>query len=568
MASVASSVGDICQDKAVLPPTPTEDELDKERGVFPEYGLQPSLWRELAARSLRQFVLEPHETEWIKPSSMSDAVSWTLADLIPKRADNLANYRQRQQQQQQQGEQDVASSSSRDTFVNDELVPRHRIDTFPRIPTVPVNAPFGRDLVFGFTTTVERAKTMSELWTRYLVPRRTDSATPTTQTQNDQDDIDEHNKPACLILLSKDEKQSEIQELKVVLKNRGIECGIKTGKYDRYEVRVLSLIVELTSYAKEIGREFKWFVFNDDDTFWLDQRPLRRMLAKYDPLEQLFIGATSEAKNQLDSFGRMAFGGAGMIVSQTLMSDMQAMFDTCLSKYKNIFGGDEMVTRCAALATGETKQTVTTEEKGLHRKLIDCDSSSPAKLKLNIGWFALLLEFDIPGDTTGVLQAGLPFLNLHHYLGGTWVHLFGYGSYRSDMSQILLLKRIVEFLGGDNMFKRYVFGDGHWLFVNGYSITFFEQPLTKKMMSKMEHTWYEGYRLSFDDREAIPERHDPNGLPCKQTFYIDDITVLSPHKAIMTFISADKWDEHLSRDERVELNVTWDECWDETKPGC
>lgn len=93
------------------------------------------------------------------------------------------------------------------------------------------------------------------------------------------------------------------------------------------------------------------------------------------------------------------------------------------------------------------------------------------------------------------------------------------------------------------MFKRYVFGDGQWLLVNGYSITFYEERLTQNMMDKMvrwpcypprrrrgqaditstcpqEHTWYEGYRLSFEDRPHIPERHDPTGLKCKQTFYI------------------------------------------------
>lgn len=38
-------------------------------------------------------------------------------------------------------------------------------------------------------------------------------------------------------------------------------------------------------------------------------------------------------------------------------------------------------------------------------------------------------------------------------------------------------------------------------------------------MSK-EHTWYEGYRLSYPDRPPVPERHDWDGLKVKQTFYI------------------------------------------------
>ena len=78
--------------------------------------------------------------------------------------------------------------------------------------------------------------------------------------------------------------------------------------------------------------------------------------------------------------------------------------------------GDEMITRCAAVAKGQTKQTVTTEEKGLHRQsyCISRDGAHSPRPEVRA-------EFDIPGDTTGVLQSGIPFLNLHHYIGGTWV---------------------------------------------------------------------------------------------------------------------------------------------------
>jgi hypothetical protein len=227
------------------------------------------------------------------------------------------------------------------------------------------------------------------------------------------------------------------------------------------------------------------------------------MLARYDPEEKWFVGATTEAMNQLNAFGRMAFGGAGMLVSDPLISRMEELWDECFDRFRWLFGGDEMVTRCAALAKGATKQTVTTEEKGLH-------------------------QFDIPGDTTGIFQSGMPFINLHHYLGGSWVHLFGYGSYRDDFSQILLIQRVVEFLGGDNVFKRYMFGDGKWLYTSGYSITLFEEPLKEEDMKFAEHTWYEGYRLSVDDREQFHERHGPDGSKAKVTFYIDDIvSVLS-----------------------------------------
>ena len=106
-------------------------------------------------------------------------------------------------------------------------------------------------------------------------------------------------------------------------------------------------------------------------------------------------------------------------------------------------------------------------------------------------------EFDIPGDTTGVFQSGIPFVTLHHYLGGAWVHIFGYGTYMDDMAQIRLIKRVVGFLGGDNLFKRYVFGDGKWLLTNGYSLTLFEgrglgRPELALMVRSRTFSWSGG----------------------------------------------------------------------------
>lgn len=53
----------------------------------------------------------------------------------------------------------------------------------------------------------------------------------------------------------------------------------------------------------------------------------------------LAVGATTEAKNQLESFGRMAFGGAGMLVSDPLSLKMYNLWDDCFEKFRHIFGG-------------------------------------------------------------------------------------------------------------------------------------------------------------------------------------------------------------------------------------
>ncbi|TNY24366.1 hypothetical protein DMC30DRAFT_433889, partial [Rhodotorula diobovata] len=407
--------------------------------------------------------------------------------------------------------------------VDEDPVPVHGIEVYPRKIALEPGSdgveeylPAGDRIMYGIVTTTQRAKTMSQLWTRWMVPQWPD----------------EEGTPACLVLLSEEEEETDVRDLKETLRSRGLPCGIRKGKYQRYEVRVMSMIREMKDYASDIGQRIDWFVFNDDDTFWVDARATRRMLSKYDPHEQWFVGATTESQKQAAQFVRFAFGGAGMIASQAMMDATYSVWDECHDRYKDVFGGDEMLTRCAATASGRTVQTVTTEERGMH-------------------------QFDIPGDTTGVLQGGIPMLSLHHFMGGGWVHLFAYGSLLPDMAQIERVRAAAEFLGGDNMFRRHVFGAGKWLVTLGYSITYFEEALRPEDMALMEHTWYEDYPLSFEDRPHINERHDPKGRPAKQTFYIDS-TVVSPNTALFTFVQADSWDEHLSDSKRVRIKLLWD----------
>ncbi|GAA5962418.1 hypothetical protein JCM21900_003779 [Sporobolomyces salmonicolor] len=490
--------------------------------LFSKRGLNPRLFRELDALDHRAFVLRPVEQPFARERSVEDEVPWSDNLLLPARGQSA---RTKVTKASLGGGADAGGAGGVGLArLDDELVPEHALEVLPRkveltpgASGVDKHLPAAERLLFGLVTTVERAKYMSQLWELWMLPRwPADEGTP-----------------SCLILLSSDEKPSAIRELTHILEERGLPCGVRTSSYERYEVRVLNMVRSMRDYAEEIGKPIDWFIFNDDDTFWLDIRTLRRLLSKYDPSEKWLVGATTESQNQLESHGRMAFGGAGILASAPLLSAMYQIWGECYDRYKNAFGGDEMLTRCGALAKGVTKQTVTTEEKGLH-------------------------QFDVPGDATGMLQSGIPIVNLHHFMDGSWVHLFGYGTYRTDMQQILLIRDAAAFLGGDNMFKRYVFGNGKWLFVNGFSITLFEEPRTKEDMPLMEHTWYEDYRLAFDDRPPVRERHDPEGWAAKQTFYIDGVHIISPNSALFIYAQADSWDEHMTSSERVRLHVLYD----------
>lgn len=80
-----------------------------------------------------------------------------------------------------------------------------------------------------------------------------------------------------------------------------------------------------------------------------------------------------------------------MLFSRALFSAMESIWSECRELYESAYGGDEMLTSCAARAAGVDKREIMTEERGLH-------------------------QFDVLGDTTGVLQGGLPVLSMHQYV--------------------------------------------------------------------------------------------------------------------------------------------------------
>ncbi|GAA5926610.1 uncharacterized protein JCM15063_000323 [Sporobolomyces koalae] len=483
---------------------------------FNKVGLVSPLYNNLSAIDHRSVVLRPIEHEYERERSAYDKVPWRQEDLLPRRTkpkswmSKLLGARPKDLDGYE-GIQLIRGDA-------EDPLPVHTIDTFPRkVELKRGHAGTGDHLtsldrvMFGSVTTVARAREMTKLWTNWM-----------------HADHPEQGQPMCLILFSSHETQEDIDDLKILLDERGLPCVLKQSDHVRYEVRVLSMIQQMHEHANSLERSFDWFVFGDDDTFWVDIRATLRMLSKYDPKQEWFVGTSSESLEALGSFGRMAFGGAGIIVSAPLLTNMAGHWPECYERFKEEFGGDGMLTRCAALAAGVERDEVVTREAGLH-------------------------QYDIPGDSTGILQSGWPVLSLHHYLGGGWVHLFGYGSNHTDFEQIGIIQQVAAFLGGDNMFTRHVFGDGKWLLVNGYSITYFEEPLKPEDLTLLEHTWYVDHPLIFKDRPAIPERHGPG--PAKQTFYIETI---SDRGAVFTYLQADSWDENVKNEERVKLQVYWD----------
>ncbi|GAA6010047.1 hypothetical protein JCM10207_007535 [Rhodosporidiobolus poonsookiae] len=485
---------------------------------FRRAGLNDALYPQLSGVDHRAVIIHAVERPFEQERRQDDPVRWSENDLFPRRSEGAERIRA------SAAPAEEGDASGERAVVNWDPVPVHTVDALPRRVALDIGQPgvYGylpetKRMLFGIVTTVKRAKEMSKLWTRWMVP----------------DVADRGGAPVCLVLLSAEEDPKDVEDLKQLFVERALPCGVRIGKYERYEVRVLSMVNEMREYAQDIGKSIDWFVFNDDDTYWLDLRAARRMLSKYDPSQFWLIGSSTEATDQRHMFGRMAFGGAGILVSNPLLAAMQDRWDECHAQFKDVFGGDDMVTQCAALTTGRGREEVTTQEEGLH-------------------------QFDIMGDTSGVFQSGIPLLTLHHFMGGGWVRLFAYGSPHSDMAQIERIGDAAAFLGGDNMFRRYVFGRGRWVMVNGYSITLYEKPLSREDLGVIEHTWYAEQELLYQDRPHIPERHSGDGTPAKQTFFIESTELVSPDTALFTYLQADSWDEQMPADERVRIQVLWE----------
>ncbi|KAG0151389.1 hypothetical protein CROQUDRAFT_36799 [Cronartium quercuum f. sp. fusiforme G11] len=420
------------------------------------------------------------------------------------------------------------------------------INVFPREIVLSENAPELKDLMFGMTTTAERATVISHVWSHWLNPNSKSSS------KNKHQEL-----PSCVILLPQSNFETtsadQISQADQLINTLHHERQLPSCKVintiaphtDRYEVRCFAILKEMYQIANSDGIDPKWYIIGDDDTVWVDERMLRRELSNYDHEGKWFLGSTSEAIAQLNTFGNIAYGGAGILISKGLFKEMVRIHDDCLEENKDVFGGDGMYTLCAAKAMGNnaTKETVLTQVEALH-------------------------QLDIPGDGTGIFQAGLPFLSFHHMWHGwtdafAWDHPTSFHHDDNDLNQLLLLMKAASFLGGDNLFKRSIHGNGSQLVNLGFSITIFDTPLLPKDMSSIEYTWsYDDYKLRYPSRPKIIET-DEIGTGGKRTYYISQINISDDGQSA-TFIHLDRWSNRMDliwgephRNSKVRSKARW-----------
>ncbi|KAL8292977.1 hypothetical protein RQP46_000671 [Phenoliferia psychrophenolica] len=252
------------------------------------------------------------------------------------------------------------------------------------------------------------------------------------------------------------------------------------------------VVVDAQGQGDVEGRRLANAALIDSDTgFWIDIADLKHTLRQFDSSEDHMLGGFSEAKANFADHGKIAFGGAGIILSRSLVRKMQGLVGTCARKYQHIFGGDGILTNCAALARDMAYQDVVEEIPGLS-------------------------QMDLRGDASGFLTSGQKLLSLHHWVG--WLDLL---PNTTGVDAVALFADGADAIGGRNMFRRWVFDGGKTVWTSGFSVMIHRDALTADDLDRVEHSWT-GFEPRRKSRGARAEGED------KLTYWITAVERLTP----------------------------------------
>ncbi|BGP38110.1 hypothetical protein JCM10450v2_002041 [Rhodotorula kratochvilovae] len=399
---------------------------------------------------------------------------------------------------------------------------------------------FGRapELFFSVCTTPQRAVKYSSVWRHFMAAPSTDPSPASSPragrpashaapaSPRDAAGLRTPSPPGCIVTDAQGHGDGKGMALaNAEFRRQGLGCTMRDSSRvgQRYEMRVLGLIrdawVESERRRWQDGSAIvEWFVFGDDDTWFADQEMLKDMLSAYDWRDDWFLGSFSETVGNFNAFGKIGFGGAGIVLSRALVRKMQPYVDECAHRFAHIFGGDGLISHCAAWARD-------------------------IPLEQNVQEVPALRQMDMRGDATGYLTAGTaPFLTLHHWAG--WLDLI---PGVDGLAAIQLLSAATSAVGGRNFLRRWVFDGGLVVFTAGHSITFHREALAPEDLARVEWTWqhHEPRRAS---RRGLREFDD------KLTYYLSAVERLSPEVTLLRHTCS-----HPSVQAGLrEIDVLWD----------
>lgn len=241
-------------------------------------------------------------------------------------------------------------------------------------------------------------------------------------------------------LIEPDETGSEgVREVKAKADALGINLYVTVSE-DDYLHRYFALIPLLEENRRE---STQWACIIDDDTFFISMYALVEALKGYDHTKPMYIGGVSEGLPQIATFGMIAFGGAGVFLSQPMLTQVASVYEDC---EQMTYSGDRRIGNCIYEHT-TTRLTVD------HR----------------------LRQLDLMEDASGFFESGRePPLSVHHWK--SW--------FKADMPKL----GVISDLCGDTCLLRQWHFSDDWILTNGFSVVRYGFKPPKDDIS-MEMTW-------------------------------------------------------------------------------
>ena len=230
----------------------------------------------------------------------------------------------------------------------------------------------------------------------------------------------------------------DIAKQETYFRNRGLDLTLIKSPLE-FTARYFGLVRAFSEHIRTKRPQTKWVSFIDDDTFFLSLPTIAHELNLFDVNKKHYIGALSEASWQVDTFGHIAFGGAGVFVSKPLLDTLDYYYDECQSWGEQ--PGDQKLGQCIQ-RFGDTPLTL----------------------------WPSLYQMDMKGEVDGVYESGRKIESLHHW--NSW--------YTKDVVKMTSASAAA---GRRSVLRRWVFDQEEivnnatgksirtfWVFTNGYSL--------------------------------------------------------------------------------------------------
>ena len=120
----------------------------------------------------------------------------------------------------------------------------------------------------------------------------------------------------------------DIPKQETYFRNRGLDVTLIQSPLD-FTARYFGMVEAFANHIRTKRPQTTWLGFMDDDTFFLSLPTIAKELKLFDVNKKHYIGALSEASWQVDTFGHIAFGGAGVFVSKPLLDVLEQYYDEC-----------------------------------------------------------------------------------------------------------------------------------------------------------------------------------------------------------------------------------------------